>query len=90
MPPEVLYGVISFLGLCVLTLGGLWVRAHDTHREWAVAKIVEQEKEVAVLKNNYNEIREDIREIKDTLRFHLDKEEKFQVALAAKLNLKLD
>jgi hypothetical protein len=89
MPDQVLYGVITFLGLGILALGGLWVRAHDQHRQWSVEKITDVEKELAVIKTNHQEIKDDIREIKESLKNHLDIEQRFQKALITHLNLKV-
>lgn len=89
MPEHILYGAIYLLGTSVLILVGLWIKAHDNHRQWAVQKITEHEMKVAILEKTSGDIRDDIREIKETLRLHLEKEDKFQAALLTKFGLEI-
>lgn len=88
MPEHVLYGIISFLVLAVVTLGGLWVRTHDKHREWATEQITEQATVIAVLQATHVSIKEDMGEIRKMLDRHLEIEEKFQRAIVARLGIK--
>jgi exosome complex RNA-binding protein Rrp4 len=90
MPETVLYGVITFLGLVVVTLGGIWVRSHDRRMEWASEKIAEHERMLSVSSVTAEVIRTDIKEIKNVLKDHMDLEMKVQRALIAKLNLKIE
>jgi hypothetical protein len=78
MPAEVLYGIISFLGLALIAFGGVYVRAHDKHREWATEKITQHERVIAVLEATHRTIEHDMREIKANLARHLELEEGFQ------------
>jgi len=68
MPEHVLYGIISFLGLALIALGTIWVRAHDKHMQWAAEKITEHERLIALMQATSLEVKDDIKEIKLTLR----------------------
>ena len=87
IPHDVLYGVITALGLAVLTLGGLWVRAHDAHRHWSVERINAHERMLAVLENDFAGIREDLAEIKEILSEHTKHDRKIHEALVRKFGL---
>lgn len=90
MPEGVLYAIIGFLGAALLALSGLWVRAHDEHRKWSTDKITEQERRVSIVESTQNAIRQDIVEIKETLQRRDERESKFQAALVAKLDLRIE
>lgn len=78
MPEQVLYGIISFLGLAVLTLSGLWIRTADKHREWATSKIADHTTIIAVVQTTNLAIKESMSEIRVMLKDHLAIEQAFQ------------
>lgn len=88
MQVEVLYAVISFLGLAVLTLGGLWVRSHDKHREWSTTEISGLKQATGILTATHAELKDDIKEIKTMLTHHLEVEERFQKSVVQSLEKK--
>jgi hypothetical protein len=84
LPHEVIYPIL--LGAIVI-LCGLWVRAHDIHRQWSTERINGHEKALAVLEHDYVGIREDLAEIKMLLGEHTKHDRKIHEALIRKLNL---
>lgn len=89
MPTEILYSIIVGLFSICLALGGLWVRAHDQHRQWTTEKLNEHGKLLAILDHDFAEVRKDIAEIKLTVAEHLESENRFQRAVARKFELQL-
>lgn len=90
MSTEVLYGIIGALTLALTTLAGLWVKAHDNHRQWSTQKITEHEKVIAVLEKETSGIRSDVAEIKEMLEEHTKNDRKVQFALIKKFNLEVE
>lgn len=84
-PHEILFSVIGLLSLVVVTLGGLWVKSHDNHRQWATEKINEHEKVIAAMKATGESIREDISEIKETLRGLMQLQSELQQSLVSRI-----
>ena len=68
MPDSVLYGAIGVLSTALVALGTIWVRAHDKHMQWAAEKITEHERLIALMQATSLEVKDDIKEIKLTLR----------------------
>lgn len=87
MPTEILYAIITFLGICVVTLGGLWIKDIMTHRQWAVEQITEVTTKVAVLEKTHDEIKENLKEMKEMIKHHTQLEEEFQRLIIARLNI---
>ena len=85
-----LYSIIGFLVLALLTLSGLWVRAHDAHRAWATGKITEHERVIAIVEGEFKGVREDVAEMKSMLHEHTRYDRKFQAAVASKLGVTLE
>lgn len=91
---SVLYAIIGFLITALITtvavFGGLWIRSHDNHRQWAVENITDHSQTIAVLQNESAGIREDLAEIKSALHEHIVMEQKYQTAMVKKLGLQLE
>jgi hypothetical protein len=84
LPHELLYPLL--LGAIVI-LCGLWIRAHDVHRQWSTERINAHEKTLAVMEHDYIGIREDLAEIKMILSEHTKHDRKIHEALISKLGL---
>lgn len=84
VPVEILYSVIGVLTLAVLTLAGLWVRAHDAFRQWATSEFVQLAKDVAAMKLLFEDVRTDIRNLDAKLGDHAKEELSFQKEILSK------
>lgn len=100
IPDSILYSVIVLLILIIVTViaafGGLWIRSHDNHRQWATEQINDHGQVIAVLKNDFAGIHEDLSEIKMALHEHIkdqnkrdDADRRFKIAVMQKLHLEV-
>jgi hypothetical protein len=90
MPEGVLYGIIGALAAAIVALAGLWVRAHDVHRQWSTERINEHTKDIAVMRSDVSAIADNVREVKDLLHAHDKREMRLHDVIVSKFGLSVD
>ncbi len=91
LPHEILYTIIGILFLLLVSavslFGGLWIRSHDTYRQWSTERINAHENGLAVLRSDFTAIHDDLGEIKKMLDAHTQHDARVHEALILKLGL---
>ena len=90
MPEGVLYAIIAALTTALIALGGLWVRSHDGHRQWATERINEHTRDIAVMRSDFSAVAKDMRELKDLLQAHDKREQRIHDAMISRFGLAVD
>ena len=81
------HGIIAVLCSAVLILAGLWVRAHDRHRQWSLEKLNDHERALALLEQDFKSIHVALTEIKLLIHEHMKHDTAIHGALMRKLNI---
>lgn len=87
---EMYHGIIAILISAVLILSGLWVRAHDRHRQWSLEKINDHERALALLEQDFKAIHVSLNEIKKLIYDHTRHDAAVHDAILRKFNIEVD